>query len=75
MDPPRTGHTIVLPCIMAETKQKGKTRPTRPRLEGEPYDSGSNSVYVLSLVQALLDLLLIREGGRSLNLWTLMNHH
>ena len=76
-DPPRAGHTIVLPCvfIVAETEQEGKTRPTRPGLEGEPYESESNSVYVLGLVRAPLDLLRIREGGRSLNLWTLMNHH
>ena len=50
-DPPRAGHTIVLPCvfIVAETEQEGKTRPTRPGLEGEPYESESNSVYVLGL--------------------------
>ncbi len=71
------GHTIVLPCvfIVAETEQEGKTRLTRPGLEGEPFESESNSVYVLGLVWAPLDLLRIREGGRSLNLWTLMNHH
>ena len=34
---------------MAETEQEGKTRPTRPGLEGEPYESESNSVYVLGL--------------------------
>jgi hypothetical protein len=48
-------------------RTKGKTRPTRPGLEGEPYESESNSVYVLGLVRAPLDLLRIREGGRSLN--------
>ena len=34
---------------MAETEQEGKTRPTRPGLEGEPYESESNSIYVLGL--------------------------
>lgn len=73
-DPPRAGHTIALPCvfIVAGTEQEGKTRPG---LEGEPYESESNSVSVLGLVRAPLDLFRIREGGRSLNQWTLMNHH
>ena len=34
---------------MAGTEQQGKTRPTCPGLEGEPYESESNSVYVLGL--------------------------
>lgn len=33
------------------------------------------SVSVLGLVRAPLDLFRIREGGRSLNPWKLMNHH
>jgi hypothetical protein len=56
-------------------RTKGKTWPTRPGLKGEPYESELNYVYVLGLVQTPLNLLCIREGGRSLNLWTLMNHH
>jgi len=68
-------HALGIPYLFLASfswREQNK-RLTCPGLEGEPYESESNSVSVQ--VRAHLDLFRIREGGRSLNQWTLMNHH